>query len=80
MILCYQQWIDYEQEGDQVQAGLWGGCCASVIIACIAIYGDHRRKNRRELDNVGFMPWSLVLVLSITTAVVLAAVAIKIPS
>ncbi len=63
-----------------MQAGLWSGCIFAVSIAAIALYGDHKRKNRRDLNRVGFMPWPLVLVLSITTAVVLAAFALKIPS
>jgi hypothetical protein len=59
------------------QAGLWGWCAGAVAIAGIAALGDRRRRNRKHLDQVGFMPWPLILVLALLTAVTLAAVGLR---
>ncbi|MFM2099173.1 MAG: hypothetical protein RLZZ366_712, partial [Pseudomonadota bacterium] len=45
--------------------------------AGIAVLGDRRRNRRSDPDDVGFMPWPLVLVLSLIIAGLLAALALK---
>jgi cell division protein FtsX len=52
------------------------GCAASALTA-IAAFADHRRRNRADLDRVGFMPWPLISVMAVMTALVAFALAIK---
>jgi hypothetical protein len=65
------------KKGAALQQILWGGCAAAVTLAGLASWADRRRANRSDLDAVGFVPWPLVLILSILAAAVLGAVALK---
>ncbi|MET0310048.1 MAG: hypothetical protein ABW023_15180 [Sphingomonas sp.] len=40
-------------------------------------FGESRRKKRRDLDRVGFMPWSLIQVLAMLGTVILVSVALN---
>lgn len=60
-----------------MQEELWWGAGAALIVAAIAALADRRRANRKDIEAVGFMPWPLVLVLSLLAAAVLTAFAIK---
>lgn len=60
-----------------MQEELWWGVGAALIIAAVAALADRRRANRKDIEAVGFMPWPLVLVLSLLAAAVLTAFAIK---
>jgi hypothetical protein len=57
--------------------GLWGYCVAALGLAGISILAERRRDNRVDPDKVGFMPWSLILIMSLISAAILAALAIK---
>lgn len=46
-----------------------GGLAALVALA--AWMGDRRRMRRRELDRVGFMPWTPIFFWSLLAAVLL---------
>jgi hypothetical protein len=63
-----------------MQATFWGGCAAAVCLAAFSAFADRRRANRVNLDQVGFMPWPLIMIISILIAAVLAAFALQIPS
>jgi hypothetical protein len=58
---------------------LWSGCAAALAVAGVATIAEQRRVNRRNLDNVGFMPWPLITVLAMMIALSCAAIAIKAP-
>jgi hypothetical protein len=60
-----------------LQQLLWSGCATALAVAGLATWGDRRRANRSDPDDVGFMPWPLVLVLAMIIAAVLAAFALK---
>jgi hypothetical protein len=60
-----------------LQQLLWGGCAAAVALAGLASWADRRRAGRSNPDAVGFMPWPLILILSILAACVLCALAIQ---
>jgi len=47
-------------------------------LAGIAAIADARRMRRRDLDRVGFMPWSLILILSLIVAVFATALTLKV--
>jgi hypothetical protein len=61
-----------------MQATLWTGCAAAAGLAALASLADRRRNNRADPDKVGFMPWPLILVLSLLVSAVLAAFALKV--
>jgi len=51
----------------------------SVSIGAAALFGlaeiaDWRRRNRRDVDNVGFMPWRGIALASVAVALLSAAV------
>ena len=60
-----------------MQELLWSGCAAALAVAGIATWGDRRRARRSDPDDVGFMPWPLVLVLAMIVAAAFAALALK---
>ena len=47
---------------------LWMMICGlSGTIAVIAEIGNRRRNNRRDIEDVGFMPWSTITALALLT-------------
>jgi len=50
---------------------------SAVVIAVIAWVQDIRRAQRKNLDHVGFMPWTGIFFCALLAAVVLIAVAAK---
>lgn len=50
---------------------------AGAAVAAIAEYADYRRRNRRDVDKVGFMPWRGIALASIAVAIFAAAFALK---
>lgn len=57
---------------------IWAGCAASLCIAGVSLVAEHRRTNRAELDAVGFMPWTFILIMAMISAAVFAAVGLKV--
>jgi hypothetical protein len=57
---------------------IWAGCAASLCIAGVSLIAERRRANRAELDAVGFMPWTFILIMSMIAAAVFAAVGLKV--
>ncbi|PNU04911.1 hypothetical protein [Novosphingobium guangzhouense] len=47
--------------------------CGSLaaLIAAIALLGDHRRHRRKDIERVGFMPWTPIFFFSLMVAVLL---------
>lgn len=60
-----------------MQVPLWIGVGAFVAVAAGSGLADWRRAKRRDLDRVGWVPWTLVQVMATLGAVVMAALAIK---
>lgn len=60
-----------------MQGPLWIGVGAFVTIAAGSGLADWRRAKRRNLDRVGWMPWTLIQIMAVLGAVVTAALAIK---
>lgn len=55
------------------RTALWmavAGALAAAL-ALVAWVGDHRRIRRRQLDQVGFMPWTGIFFWALMAAVVL---------
>lgn len=60
-----------------MQVPLWIGVGAMVALAGVSGVADWRRGRRRELDRVGWVPWTLIQVLAMLLAIVGAALALK---
>ncbi|MCJ2177934.1 hypothetical protein [Novosphingobium album (ex Hu et al. 2023)] len=43
----------------------------AAIVALVAWLGDRRRMRRRDMDRVGFMPWTPIFFWSLLAAVLL---------
>lgn len=57
---------------------IWGQLAlAMALLAAVAATADARRMRRRNFDRVGFMPWPLILILSLIIAAFAAAIALK---
>ena len=56
-------------------AGLWGG--ALLLLALGAALGDWRRRRRRNIDSVGWVPWRDVSALTAFVGLVLMAMAVS---
>jgi hypothetical protein len=50
---------------------------AAAALTAVSAFADHRRRNRADLDRVGFMPWPLISIAAVMTALFAAAAAIK---
>jgi len=50
---------------------------AMSALAGTAAIADARRMRRRNFDRVGFMPWSMIFILSLVIAVCATAFALK---
>jgi hypothetical protein len=56
---------------------MWIGVGGWLALAGVSVAAEWRRNRRRDLDRVGFVPWTLIQLLAILGAVVTAALAIK---
>ena len=50
---------------------------AAALIAALAWWGDRRRIRRRNLDAVGWMPWTPVVFVALMVAVIELGLAAK---
>jgi hypothetical protein len=55
---------------------LWIACALFTALALLAAWRDHARAKRRDIDKVGWVPWSLVLVLAMMLALVCGALGV----
>ncbi|AIT78784.1 hypothetical protein [Novosphingobium pentaromativorans] len=46
----------------------------AAFIAAVAWIGDRRRMKRRNLDRVGFMPWTTIFFWSLLAAILLLGI------
>jgi hypothetical protein len=54
---------------------LWGG--ALLLVSALAAFGDLRRRRRRHIDAVGWVPWRDVSALTAFAGVVLVVMAVS---
>ncbi len=59
-----------------MQVTLWTGCATALALAGLSAWADRRRTRRTNLDAVGFMPWPLIMILSMLASAAFAAIAL----
>jgi hypothetical protein len=59
------------------QAAIWAGAAAALAVAAGSGAADWRRGRRRNLDAAGWVPWSMVQVISLFAALALAMLAAR---
>lgn len=60
-----------------IQATLWTAAASAGAMAVAAGVAERRRSRRRDIDKVGWVPWTLVQVIALALAALMAAYAIK---
>jgi hypothetical protein len=55
----------------------WIATGVALGVSVIAGLADRRRNNRTNLEAVGFMPWPMILILSLILAGLFATLALK---
>jgi hypothetical protein len=60
-----------------IQATLWTAAASAGALAVAAGVAERRRSRRRDIDRVGWVPWTLVQVIALALAALMAAYAIK---
>ncbi|MDB5698779.1 MAG: hypothetical protein JWN69_1583 [Alphaproteobacteria bacterium] len=58
-------------------AMLWTAAASAGAVSLTAGLAERRRARRRDIDRVGWVPWTLVQVIALALAAILAAYAIK---
>jgi len=64
---------------ETMQQQLLGGAIAALLVAAICGIGEWRRRRRRDLDDVGFVPWMTIQMIALLAAVVLGSLALNFP-
>lgn len=49
----------------------------SAMVVAISSFADWRRSRRRDINAVGFMPWTAITLLGVLASVISAALALK---
>lgn len=60
-----------------MQAGLWSVAAGSAAVVLVAAFGERRRNRRRDLDRVGWVPWTGILLAALFAGLIAAALALK---
>lgn len=60
-----------------MQVSMLSVSVTAAILFGIAELAEWRRRNRRDVDKVGFMPWRGIALVSVAVAIVAAALALK---
>ncbi|AMU93590.1 hypothetical protein AOA14_03085 [Sphingopyxis terrae subsp. terrae NBRC 15098] len=60
-----------------MQVSMLSVSVTAAILFGVAELAEWRRRNRHDVDNVGFMPWRGIALVSVAVAIVAAALALK---
>ncbi|ENY83160.1 MULTISPECIES: hypothetical protein [Sphingopyxis] len=60
-----------------MQVSMLSVSVTAAILFGVAELAEWRRRNRRDVDKVGFMPWRGIALVSVAVAIVAAALALK---
>jgi hypothetical protein len=59
-----------------MQLQSWIGAGVALLVAILAGLAEHRRRRRRDLERVGWVPWMAIQMAGLFAALVLASVAL----
>lgn len=59
-----------------MQLEFWIAAGAALLIALCAGVAEHRRRKRRDLERVGWVPWMAIQMAGLFAALVLVSVAL----
>lgn len=59
-----------------MQLEFWCAAGAAVLVAIASGLAEHRRRRRRDLEQVGVMPWMAIQMAALFAALVLASLAL----
>lgn len=62
-----------------MQQQFLGGAIIALLVAGASGIADWRERKRRDLDAVGFVPWTTIQMLALLAAVVLGSLALNFP-
>lgn len=62
-----------------MQQQFLGGAVIALLVAAISGIGEWRQRRRRDLDAVGFVPWTTIQMIALLAAVVLGSLALNFP-
>lgn len=54
----------------------WGTSAAGIVLAIASTFAERARERRRNLDNPGWVPWTVLQILAIIMTFVAAALAL----
>lgn len=60
-----------------MQQWFWSAAGAALLVALASGFAEHRRKRRRDLDKVGWMPWVTIQFVALFAVLVLASLAVQ---
>lgn len=59
-----------------MQLQFWIGAAVALLLAIVAGIAEHRRRKRRNLERVGWVPWMAIQMAGLFAALVLVSVAL----
>lgn len=59
-----------------MQLQFWIGAGVALGIAILAGFAEHRRRKRRDLERVGWVPWMAIQMAGLFAALLLVSVAL----
>ncbi len=69
----FHEFLTFASEAEIV--GLWG--IALLVMAVVALFGEHRRMKRARIDRIGWVPWTNIFMASAIVGMGLLALAAK---
>jgi hypothetical protein len=62
-----------------MQQQMLGGAMVALVVAAISGVAEWRRRRRRDLDDVGLVPWMTIQMIALLAAVVMGSLALNFP-
>jgi hypothetical protein len=56
---------------------LWTAAALLLLLGVVAVFAEHRRGKRRDIDRVGWVPWNFIQIFALLLALMAAALALK---
>jgi hypothetical protein len=60
-----------------MQGSMMTVAASAAALTALSAFADHRRRNRADIERVGFMPWPMISIASVMVALFAFALAIR---